>query len=49
MQTNMAAAMEASMRELAFANGNAVICVTGSLHAVSAARHFGKPFEQEQA
>ena len=40
LQTNMASAMEISQRELFFATGNTVICVTGSLHAVSAAQEF---------
>ena len=40
LQTNMASAMEISQRELFFADGRAVICVTGSLHAVSAAQEY---------
>lgn len=38
VQTNMASAMEATLRELYFADGNAVVCLTGSLHVISAAQ-----------
>ena len=40
LQANMASAMEISQRELGFAGGKAVICVTGSLHAISAAQQY---------
>lgn len=40
VQTNMASAMEATLRELYFADGKAVLCITGSLHAVSAAYEY---------